>query len=326
MARSPRSRKRSTARKPAIKRRFSSNRVDAFGEYDPELVKVEARSRFPEPLEVGMQFEGTPEDGEDDIDSLIYTVTDVAEDKVVLDGNHPLAGMALRFALSVQEVRTATEDEIEHQHAHGADGLRNPRRGRRRRRRRTGQGFGSDACTEAIVGQLNEKGAASAAPFFIAPRARSARAARYTRCLHTRRGRRQDRRQARGRAAAAKVGGAAAAGRWRQRQAASCGCGTRLQVRARWRAALGSLVGSSLALRPVTSRSAHPERRTPSGIRLHFEPLRLRLFERDRDARQIRDDRALFVAQRLVDAKAARHRRFGAVNHDHRTAKRVRPP
>jgi FKBP-type peptidyl-prolyl cis-trans isomerase SlyD len=70
-----------------------------------------------------MQFEGTPEDGEEDVDSLIYTVTDVAEDKVVLDGNHPLAGMALRFALSVQEVRTATEDEIEHQHAHGADGL-----------------------------------------------------------------------------------------------------------------------------------------------------------------------------------------------------------
>lgn len=96
---------------------------DAFGEYDPELVKIEERSRFPEPLEVGMQFEGTPEDADDELDSLIYTVTDVAEDKVVLDGNHPLAGMALRFSLSVQEVRTATEDEIEHQHAHGADGL-----------------------------------------------------------------------------------------------------------------------------------------------------------------------------------------------------------
>jgi FKBP-type peptidyl-prolyl cis-trans isomerase SlyD len=96
---------------------------DAFGEYDPDLVKVEARGRFPEPLEVGMQFEGTPDDGEDDLDSLIYTVTDVAEDKVVLDGNHPLAGMALRFALNVQEVREATEDEKEHQHAHGLDGL-----------------------------------------------------------------------------------------------------------------------------------------------------------------------------------------------------------
>ena len=78
---------------------------DAFGEYDPDLVKVEARGRFPEPLEVGMQFEGTPEEGDDDLDSLIYTVTDVAEDKVVLDGNHPLAGMALRFALNVKEVR-----------------------------------------------------------------------------------------------------------------------------------------------------------------------------------------------------------------------------
>jgi FKBP-type peptidyl-prolyl cis-trans isomerase SlyD len=50
-------------------------------------------------------------------------VTDVAEDKVVLDGNHPLAGMALRFALTVKDVRPATEDEIQHEHAHGADGL-----------------------------------------------------------------------------------------------------------------------------------------------------------------------------------------------------------
>lgn len=97
--------------------------VDAFGEYDPELVKVEERGRFPEPLEVGMQFEGTPEEGDDEMDALIYTVTDVAEDKVVLDGNHPLAGMALRFDLTVKEVRVATAEEIEHEHAHGADGV-----------------------------------------------------------------------------------------------------------------------------------------------------------------------------------------------------------
>ena len=70
--------------------------TDAFGDYDPELIKVEERSRFPEPLEVGMQFEGTPEDGDDEADTLIYTVTDVADDKVVLDGNHPLAGMATK--------------------------------------------------------------------------------------------------------------------------------------------------------------------------------------------------------------------------------------
>jgi FKBP-type peptidyl-prolyl cis-trans isomerase SlyD len=97
--------------------------TDAFGEYDPELVKIETRGRFPEPLEVGMQFEGTPEEGDDDLDALIYTVTDVAEDKVVLDGNHPLAGMALRFDLTVTEVRGATPEEIEHEHAHGADGV-----------------------------------------------------------------------------------------------------------------------------------------------------------------------------------------------------------
>jgi FKBP-type peptidyl-prolyl cis-trans isomerase SlyD len=87
------------------------------------LVKIEPRDRFPEPLEVGMQFEGTPEGGDDEADALIYTVTDLAEDKVVLDGNHPLAGMSLRFALTVKEVREATPDEVEHEHAHGADGL-----------------------------------------------------------------------------------------------------------------------------------------------------------------------------------------------------------
>jgi FKBP-type peptidyl-prolyl cis-trans isomerase SlyD len=96
---------------------------EAFGEYDPELVKVEARDRFPEPLEIGMQFEGTPDEVDDSVDALIYTVTDLADDKVVLDGNHPLAGMALRFSLTVTEVRDATPDEIEHEHAHGIDGL-----------------------------------------------------------------------------------------------------------------------------------------------------------------------------------------------------------
>ncbi|MBA5607850.1 peptidylprolyl isomerase [Duganella sp. FT3S] len=93
---------------------------DAFGDYDPALVKVEDRSRLPEPLEVGMQFEGMP-DGADE-EAMIFTVTDIAEDKVVLDGNHPLAGMALRFSLSVAEVRHATEEEIAHEHVHGAHG------------------------------------------------------------------------------------------------------------------------------------------------------------------------------------------------------------
>ena len=95
---------------------------DAFGEYDSSLVKVEPRDRLPTPLEVGMQFEGLPDGGEDDEDAVIFTVTDIADDKVVLDGNHPLAGMALRFALTVSEVRAASDEEIAHEHVHGAHG------------------------------------------------------------------------------------------------------------------------------------------------------------------------------------------------------------
>ena len=94
---------------------------DAFGEYDANLVKIEPRNRLPTPLEVGMQFEGTPE-GDSEEEPLVFTVTDIAEDKVVLDGNHPLAGMALRFTLNVAEVRDATDEEIAHEHVHGAHG------------------------------------------------------------------------------------------------------------------------------------------------------------------------------------------------------------
>lgn len=100
---------------------------EAFGEYDPELLKIEPRARFPEPLEVGMQFEGVP-DAEDEGDSadaddepLIYTVTDVADSQVVLDGNHPLAGMALRFWVQVEDIRAATDEEIENRHPEGGE-------------------------------------------------------------------------------------------------------------------------------------------------------------------------------------------------------------
>jgi FKBP-type peptidyl-prolyl cis-trans isomerase SlyD len=95
---------------------------DAFGEYDPSLVKIEPRNRLPDPVEVGMQFEGTPDNEEGDDESLIFTVTEIADDKVVLDGNHPLAGIALRFTLNVADVRTASDEEIAHGHVHGAHG------------------------------------------------------------------------------------------------------------------------------------------------------------------------------------------------------------
>ena len=87
---------------------------DAFGEYDAELVRLAERAQFPAELQVGMQFE--QEGGAGD-ELLIYTVTDVADDKVVLDGNHPLAGMALLFACTVVSVRAATAGEIERGYA-----------------------------------------------------------------------------------------------------------------------------------------------------------------------------------------------------------------
>ncbi len=89
---------------------------DAFGEYDAELVRVEAQDRFPGDVKVGMQFEETADDDEE---SRVFTVTDIASGKVVVDGNHPLAGQRLRFDCTVVDVRTATAEELEHGHVHG---------------------------------------------------------------------------------------------------------------------------------------------------------------------------------------------------------------
>jgi FKBP-type peptidyl-prolyl cis-trans isomerase SlyD len=94
---------------------------DAFGEYDAELLRVEPRDRFPEILEVGMQFEGVPASREEE--ALIYTVTDITEERVVVDGNHPLGGERLWFKCSVPDVRAATADEMHHGHAHGDHGI-----------------------------------------------------------------------------------------------------------------------------------------------------------------------------------------------------------
>jgi FKBP-type peptidyl-prolyl cis-trans isomerase SlyD len=90
---------------------------EAFGEYDAELVLVESRDLFPDEIEVGMQFERAAED--DDEEDMLYTITDIAEGKVVVDGNHPLAGIALVFSCTVNNVRPATAEEITHGHVHG---------------------------------------------------------------------------------------------------------------------------------------------------------------------------------------------------------------
>lgn len=76
---------------------------EAFGEYDAELLRVEPAARYGEGVAVGMEVEE---------DETIYRVTDVAGGSVVLDANHPLAGMALRFSVVVLDVRAATREEL----------------------------------------------------------------------------------------------------------------------------------------------------------------------------------------------------------------------
>jgi FKBP-type peptidyl-prolyl cis-trans isomerase SlyD len=97
---------------------------DAFGDYDAELLRVEPRRLFPDDIEVGMHFEGVPGDAaEGEEEGRIYTITEIADDKVVVDANHPLAGERLWFKCAVTAVRPATDEELEHGHVHGHDGI-----------------------------------------------------------------------------------------------------------------------------------------------------------------------------------------------------------
>lgn len=87
----------------------------AFGDYDENLVFLEPRSAFPAELEEGLTFDGAamPAGTSSQIAAEhIYTVTEIYPEHVVLDGNHPLAGIAIRLALKVESVREATEAEV----------------------------------------------------------------------------------------------------------------------------------------------------------------------------------------------------------------------
>ena len=91
---------------------------DAFGERDEQLLQTIPRSEFPPGVKVGGQLQGLGPDGQ----ARMFTVSKIKGDTVMLDGNHPLAGKTLRFALRVTAVRTASEEEIAHGHVHGAHG------------------------------------------------------------------------------------------------------------------------------------------------------------------------------------------------------------
>ena len=86
----------------------------AFGDFNDQLLFLEPRALFPEELEVGLTMEGfalpagcNPDAPKD----ALYTITDIYPEHVVLDANHPLAGIAIRISLKVEGVREASDDE-----------------------------------------------------------------------------------------------------------------------------------------------------------------------------------------------------------------------
>ena len=91
---------------------------EAFGEYDEALVSVEPRSAFPKDIRVGTRVETEDEAGE----PMLFTITAIEKNKVVVDGNHPLAGQSLRLRCTVREVRAASPEEVAHGHVHGPHG------------------------------------------------------------------------------------------------------------------------------------------------------------------------------------------------------------
>lgn len=93
--------------------------ADGYGEYKAELIQQVPRDAFEEvdKLEPGMVFTAQTEGG-----PLQIMVTEIADDVVTVDPNHPLAGKVLHFVGSVEEIRDATEEELSHGHVHGPGG------------------------------------------------------------------------------------------------------------------------------------------------------------------------------------------------------------
>ncbi len=94
--------------------------VDGYGEYQEQAVQHVPRDNFQgvEDIQPGMQFQS-----EAGGQVMLVTVTEVNDDEVVVDANHPLAGKRLTFDVEIQEVRAATEEELSHGHVHGAGGV-----------------------------------------------------------------------------------------------------------------------------------------------------------------------------------------------------------
>lgn len=90
--------------------------ADGYGDFRPELIQKVSRAAFEgvDDIKVGMQFQAQGQDGQ----VQMITVQDVGTDEITVNANHPLAGQVLHFDVTVEAVRAATDEEIEHGHAH----------------------------------------------------------------------------------------------------------------------------------------------------------------------------------------------------------------
>lgn len=103
-----------------MKKNIKLDAVDAYGNYNEQIVQVVGKENFPEDfeLEVGMSYMASSPDGA----QMPFVITEVRDEDVTIDFNHPLAGKNLNFDIELLDVRDATAEELSHGHVHGPDG------------------------------------------------------------------------------------------------------------------------------------------------------------------------------------------------------------
>ena len=102
------------------KKQLKLEAKDGYGEYNDDAVQAVGKENFPEDfiLEAGMEYMASNPDGV----QMPFIITNVEDETVTVDFNHPLAGKILNFDLELLDVRDATAEELAHGHVHGAGG------------------------------------------------------------------------------------------------------------------------------------------------------------------------------------------------------------
>jgi len=108
-----------TGRKAGDRFTVSVAPAEGYGERDDGMIQSVPRNAFQgvDEIQPGMQFQAQSPEG-----MQLVTVIGVEKDEVILDGNHPMAGLTLNFAVEITAVRDATHEELDHGHIHGPGG------------------------------------------------------------------------------------------------------------------------------------------------------------------------------------------------------------